>query len=86
MALAILEWMDVDDSRVWFRIDTGTNTHYQLKVGREVYEDADGESLEGVYLSLPPARNESAGDLFGAPLEISVPLDRFEPGRAYAQL
>lgn len=86
MALAILEWMDSDDSHVWFRIDTGTNTQYQLRVGREVREDGDGEWVDDVYLSPPAGRSEGGADPFGGPIEVSVPLAQFERGRAYAQL
>jgi hypothetical protein len=86
MALAILEWVDSDESQVRFRIDTGTNTQYQLKVGRAVRQDDDGEWLDDVYLSLPPARSGGEQQQFAPPLEISVVLQRFERGPCFAQL
>jgi hypothetical protein len=88
MALAVLEWLDVDESRVLFRIDPGTNTHYQLKVGREVRTDEDGEIVDDVYFTQPltPIGAGDGGDLFGSAQEISMPLARFESGRAFAQL
>jgi hypothetical protein len=86
MALAILELVEADESKLWFRIDTGTNTHYQLKVGREVRRDSADEWVDDVYFSLPLQRNDATGGVFDAAKEISVPRGNFERGKSFVQL
>jgi hypothetical protein len=86
MALAILEWIDVDESTARFRIDTGTNTHYQLKVGRDVREDGGNEWVDDVYYTVPLRRNDVGGDPFGSATEINVPLRNLERGKSFVQL
>ena len=86
MALAILESIDADDSTLRFRIDTGTNTHYQLKVGRDVREDDGDEWVDDVYYTGPLQQNDSAGDLFDTAREISLPVRVLERGKSFVQL
>ena len=85
MALAILAWIDADESNARFRIDAGTNTHYQLKFGRDVREDDGDEWVDDVYYTGPVQRSDGGRDVFRAPAEISVPLRRLER-RSFAQL
>src|ERR671923_1492522 len=86
MALAILESIDADDSTLRFRIDTGTNTHYQLKVGRDVREDDGDEWVDDVYYTGPLQQNDSAGDLFDTAREISLPVRVLERGKSFVRL
>lgn len=85
MALAILEWIDADEAGVRFRVDAGTNTHYQLKFGRDVREDDGDEWVDDVYYTGPVQRSDGGRDLFRPQTEISVPLRRLER-RSFAQL
>ena len=85
MALAILEWIDADEGSVRFRVDAGTNTHYQLKFGRDVREDDGDEWVDDVYYTGPVQRSDGGRDLFRPATEISVPLRRLER-RSFAQL
>jgi hypothetical protein len=85
MALAILEWIDADEASVRFRIDSGTNTHYQLKFGRDVREDDGDEWVDDVYYTGLVQRSDGGRDLLRPATEINVPLRRLER-RSFAQL
>lgn len=86
MALAILELLDSDDARVKFRIETGTNRYYQLKIGKGVTRRHGIDWVDGVVGSTPMRRNEEGGSLLGSAREISIPAKAFESGNAYVQL
>lgn len=86
MALAILDLVDTDESNVTFRIDTGTNTHYQLKIGRDVREDGGRNWVDDVYFTTPLEENDASGDLFDSSREIALPLKHFERGKSFLQL
>lgn len=86
MALAILELLDSDDARVKFRIDTGTNRYYQLKIGRGVTRRQGIDWIDGVAGGTPIRANESGGSLFNSSREVSVPARTFDNGNAYVQL
>lgn len=86
MALAILELLDSDDARVKFRIDTGTNRYYQLKIGKSVTRRHGIDWVDGVVGSTPMRTNELGGSLLSSAKEISIPAKAFESGNAYVQL
>ena len=85
MALALLEWTDADAAQVTFRLDTGTNTHYQLKVGESVRHDGADDWVDEVYFTTPMLHHEAGGLLFDSAAELQVPKARLHRS-AYAQL
>jgi hypothetical protein len=86
MALAILELLDSDDARVKFRIDTGTNGYYQLKIGKSVTRRQGIDWIDGVAGGTDIRRNEAGGSLLSSAKEISIPARTFDDGNAYIQL
>lgn len=86
MALAILDELGIDGDQVRFRIDTGTNRYYQLRVGRGVGTRDGFDWLEDVYFTTPVSENELGGSLLNSSKEISLPLAKFDRGQAYVQL
>jgi hypothetical protein len=86
MALAILELLDADETKVAFRIDSGTNTQFQLKFGRAVRDDGGGDWVDDVYYTTPASQIEGHAGFSGGAQEVCVPLDKLERGRGYAQL
>lgn len=86
MALALLELVDADDKNVTFRIDAGTNTRYQLQLGRATRETEGGESVDDVYYRTPVREIEGGAGFYGQPVEITVPLAEIERGHGFAQL
>jgi hypothetical protein len=89
MALAILDLVGIDDGNARFRIDTGTNRYYQLKLGRGAGTRSGFDWIDGVVHTTPLQLNEAGGGLLDSSTEISVPVGRarrHERGPAYAQL
>jgi hypothetical protein len=86
MALAILDLVDADETQVTFRIDTGTNTQYQLQVGSDMHQEAGAELLDDVYYTAPARQVEGGAGFFATSREVSVPLASIERGRSFAQL
>jgi hypothetical protein len=89
MALAILDLLGIDDGNARFRIDTGTNRYYQLKLGRGVGTRSGFDWIDGVVHTTPIQLNEAGGGLLDSSTELSVPLGRarrHERGPTYAQL
>lgn len=89
MALAILDLLGIDDGNARFRIDTGTNRYYQLKLGRGAGTRSGFDWIDGVVHTTPLQLNEAGGGLLDSATEISVPVGRarrHERGPAYAQL
>ncbi len=86
MALAILELLDFDKARVQFRIDTGTNKYYQLKIGRNVRRKHGIDWVDSVVVATPMSSNEAGGGLLNSSTEISIPAPRFGNSNAYVQL
>src|SRR2546421_3256224 len=86
MALAILELLDSDDARVKFRIDTGTNRYYQLKIGKSVTRRQGIDWIDGVVGGTAIRPNELGGSLLSSAKEISIPARTFDNGNAYVQL
>jgi hypothetical protein len=86
MALAILDLVGLDDASTRFRIDTGTNRYYQLKIGRSLRSRSGVDVIDEVVFQTPLSVNEAGGSLLDSSTEISVPSQRLERGRGYAQL
>lgn len=86
MALALLELLEVDLDQVKFRIDTGTNRFYQLKVGRAYRSRSGINWIDQVVYATPITANPASNNWFNSTQEVSLPVTRFENGRAYVQL
>ena len=86
MALALLDLVGLEDSGLRFRIDTGTNRYYQLKVGRELRDRSGIEWIDGVVFQTPVTPNPAGGGLLDTATEVSVPPVELRRGRGYAQL
>lgn len=86
MALAILELLELEKGVARFKIDTGTNAYYRLKIGRSVGRRSGIDWVDNIYLSTPVAKNKRSGDLFDSSADISVPVTHIEKESAYVQL
>jgi hypothetical protein len=86
MALAILNLEGFEHGKAAFRIDTGTNQYYQLKIGRSVQRRSGVDWVDGIFFNSPVARIADGGNLFAPPKRIAVPLARLDTGVVYAQL
>ncbi|TVM03479.1 MAG: hypothetical protein CV087_05005 [Candidatus Brocadia sp. WS118] len=86
MALAILELVALEEANVRFKIDTGTNRYYQLKIGRAIRRKNGIDWVDDLYFSSPLSINPAGGELLRSVSEISIPLKQFDRGRAYVQL
>lgn len=86
MALAILELEDFGEHQAQFKIDTGTNGYYQLKIGRSVRRRGGIDWVDDVYYTSRMMKAEHGGNLLGSSQEIAVPTARFDKDDAYVQL
>jgi hypothetical protein len=86
MALAILDLVGLDGRSARFRIDTGTNRYFQLKVGRSVGSRSGLEWIDDVVFATPIKLNARGGGLLDTSAEISVPGARLGRDAPYAQL
>ncbi len=86
MALAILELLGWEGSALRFRIDTGTNRFYQLKIGRGQSRRFGIDWAEDVYRVTPLQTNEMGGGLLQTAKDIRLPVGWLEKGNAYVQL
>ena len=86
MALAILESLGSDGKGEQFRIDTGTNRFYRLKVGRTKERRAGVEWVGEITFATPVGRNPRAGDPFRSSTDVVIPAQHFEGGHSYVQL
>jgi hypothetical protein len=86
MALAILELLAVEEKDVQFKIDTGTNRYYQLKIGRSFQRKSGIDWINEVFFSTPINTNDMGGDLLNSSKNISLPIKYFNQGNAYVQL
>lgn len=86
MALAILEFIGENRGKVWFKIDTGSNPYYQVKIGKGI-SARDGNSwVDGVVHASQMAKNDGGGQLLGSSKTIGIPADQFDRNTAYVQL
>ena len=86
MALAILEFLAIDNKAAKFRIDTGTNGFYYLKVGKAISEGDGIKWVDDVTSKTPLSRNQKSGAMLSSSTEISVPSNLFNRDSCYAQL
>lgn len=87
MALAILEFKSIDNNLAKFRIDTGTNRYYYLKVGKAVGERSGWmQMVEEVSSKTSLATNEKSDALFNTAKEISIPARLFNREDCFVQL
>lgn len=86
MALALLDSLGSERKGARFRIDTGTNRYYQLKVGRAKERRAGLDWIDQVVFSTPVAMNPSGGELLSSATNVIIPAQYFDGGHAYVQL
>src|SRR6266536_4988416 len=86
MALALLDLVGLDGSTARFRIDTGTNRHYQLKLGRATTSRSGFDWIDDVVYQTPMRENPAGGSLLNTATEIAVPVRGLLTGRSFAQL
>jgi hypothetical protein len=86
MALAILELLAVEAGEISFRIDTGTNKYYQLKIGKSVRRKSGIDWVDEVIFSTPVKMNEAGDNLWNSLKQISIPARHFDRSNAYVQL
>lgn len=86
MALSILTFLSIDKGHVKFRIDTGTNKFYFLKVG-ENFEERNGLKLITTITEKTQLKiNERANGLLNSSDDISLPINLFSKKSCYVQL
>src|SRR5882724_658185 len=86
MALAILDLVDADETKVTFRVNAGTNTQYQLQFGRATREQDGSDWIDDVYYTTPAEQIGGGAGFYARPIEVSVPLRAIERGRGFVQL
>jgi hypothetical protein len=86
MALAILELIELGEANARFKIDTGTNRYYQLKIGSSVQNRYGIDWVDEITYATRMVANRAGGELLGSAREITIPAARFDQGNAYAQL
>lgn len=88
MALAHIDLVDRNVAAARFRIDTGTNRWYTIRIGREVSERAGYRLVDDIVAETPLRENPNGGGLLGTATEVSVrvPVERLDRGRGSAQL
>src|SRR4051812_48788711 len=86
MALAILELAGFGRRGLRFKLDTGTNKYYRLKVGRSIERRGGIDWVGELFYATKMGVNESGGGLLNSSTEIAIPTDRIEQGHAYVQL
>jgi len=86
MALAFLDLAGWDRGRLRFTIDTGTNSYYQLKVGRRAGQRDGFAWLDDVYLTTPIRKNDAGGSLLKTTKDVAIPATRFDHDDIYVQL
>src|SRR5215469_14148645 len=86
MALALLDVVDTGKAGIRFRIDIGTNTQYELRVGRSVEEQDGSEWADDIYFKTAPKQSKATDPLFETAQEVELPLKFLESCESYAQL
>ena len=86
MALAVLEEVGTGGAASRFRIDTGTNRYFQLKIGRSHRSKNGLDWVDEVYYATPVSMNKAGGSGWNTSTEVHLPIERFEKGNAYVQL
>ena len=86
MALAILEPIGFRGDAIEFLIDTGSNDHYELKIGKGVGRRDGIPWIDEVYLTAPLAAVPGRRDRLDSTARVRVPAGDLQRGPAYAQL
>jgi hypothetical protein len=86
MALAILKFLTIEKNRAKFRIDTGTNKFYYLKIGKTVSERGGITWVDSITEKTPIEENDKSNTLINTAKEISVRGDLFNREDCYVQL
>src|ERR1044072_377778 len=86
MALAILEFIGENRGKIWFKIDTGSNPYYQVKIGKGISSRDRNSWLDGVVHASQMGKNDAGGLLFNSSKTIGLPADQFDRNTAYVQL
>jgi hypothetical protein len=86
MALAILELVAIEKANVRFKIDTGTNRFYKVKIGKSGQHKYGIDWADEIYYTSPMGTNAAGGGLLNSSKEITIPFSRFDKGTAYVQL
>lgn len=87
MALAILELIEFDENGYDLSIDTGTNTHFELKLGESVARRAGMPFVDQLFHQTRLTPVAGAGDLLAPPQQLKLPpVDRAPGTKVYAQL
>lgn len=86
MALAVLEFVGEERGKIWFKIDTGSNPFYQVKIGKGIQSQGANKWIDEVVSTTQMSRNESGGQLFNSSTTIGVPANLFDRKTAYVQL
>ena len=86
MALAILEFIAFEKGGARFRIDTGTNSYYRIKVGKS-FSETNGLKWIDEVSHTTTLRHEGRGEyLLNTGKEILLPASYFDKDNCYAQL
>jgi hypothetical protein len=86
MALAILEFIAFEKKGARFRIDTGTNPFYRIKVGRNFSETNGLKWIDEVAHSTPMHHEDHSDYLLNTSKEIQLSSSWFDKDNCYAQL
>jgi hypothetical protein len=86
MALAILEFIVFEKGSARFRIDTGTNPYYRIKIGKSVSESNGIKWVDEVTHTTPMQNSRTKDYLLNTSKEIALPASYFDRDNCYAQL
>src|SRR5690349_5035600 len=86
MALAILEFIVFEKGSARFRIDTGTNPYYRIKIGKTVSESNGIRWVDEVTHTNPMQNSGPKDYLLNTNKEIALPASYFDRDNCYAQL
>ena len=86
MALALIDFVSFEKGSALFRIDTGTNTFYKLKVGRSRAENSGIKWVDEIIHSTALKQAASRSNLLNTQREIALPSEYFYVNGLYVQL
>lgn len=86
MALAILELIDFGEGGYDLLVDTGTNTHFELKLGLAVSRRAGARFADELFHQTPLTTSEGGGDPLAPPQAMRLDPSGWPAGRVQAQL
>ena len=74
MALATLELVELSDAAARFRLDTGTNRYFTIRIGRTATERAGYRWVDDVILETPLRPSPRGGEMLATATEVTVPV------------